>query len=410
MRHVSITFFFLLAVSHLRATAEDASAVQNYVLLYHSIAQDLMVTTGVPASIKLAQGILESNSGRSTLAVEANNHFGIKCGSQWTGPTYYREDDDRDQHGKLKPSCFRVFSSAEESFRLHSEFLRDPRKEYRYGFLFDLDVTDYRSWAKGLKKSGYATNPRYADLLISLIEKYQLYQFDQIRSADDVSIASSPIAAPPARDAADPDDFSQLIYKVNGARAIGYTPGMDLNTIAQKAGISRDQLSDYNEWPARDRLRKGENIFIEPKTSDYRGTTKKHKATGQETIHDIAQLYGVSAVALAEHNRTRTGATPTRGKKIKLRGMKPVQQTPSDRSSASPRVTPDGEYLFEMTIGEKPIESGSTGTADLQHHIVTAGETLYSISRLYGVSVEALQELNDLPRGGVSVGQKIALY
>jgi len=393
-----------------RASTTDESAVQNYVLLYHTVAQDLMVTTGVPASIKLAQGILESNSGRSTLAMEANNHFGIKCGSQWTGPTYYREDDDRDKNGKIKPSCFRVFTSAEESFRLHSEFLRDPRKKYRYGFLFDLDVSDYKSWARGLKKSGYATNPKYADLLISLIEKYQLYQFDQVRSADEIAIANRPIMDTPVKSATHRDDFSKQIYIVNGARAISYTSGMDLDHVASKAGISLDQLRSYNEWPDRNRMRKGENIFIEPKTSDYRGTTKRHKATGQETIHDIAQLYGVSASALAEHNHTKISATPDRGKKVKLKGMKPVQSIRTTRPSSAPTVNPDGEYLFEMTLGDKSTAPAAASSDDLQYHTVTAGETLYSISRLYGVSIEALKELNKLSSGGVSIGQKIALY
>lgn len=140
----------------------------SYIDQFKGVAIEEMNASGIPASITLAQGILESGSGNSDLAKYANNHFGIKCTSTWRGKSYYKDDDQ-------KNDCFRVYKDARESFRDHSEFL----KRKRYSFLFQLDKNDYRSWAQGLKTAGYATNPRYPDMLIGVIDKYQLNQYDQ---------------------------------------------------------------------------------------------------------------------------------------------------------------------------------------------------------------------------------------
>lgn len=146
----------------------------NYIETFKSVAIEEMNKYGIPASITLAQGILESGNGNSTLAKYANNHFGIKCTSDWKGKGYYKEDDKADD-------CFRVYKDARESYKDHSEFL----KRKRYSFLFELDKNDYKNWARGLKQAGYATNPKYPELLINLIDRYQLYQYDQPESEKD---------------------------------------------------------------------------------------------------------------------------------------------------------------------------------------------------------------------------------
>ncbi|UKT63420.1 glucosaminidase domain-containing protein [Pedobacter mucosus] len=143
----------------------------SYIDEFKAVAIEEMNAYGIPASITLAQGILESGSGNSDLAKYANNHFGIKCTSDWKGKNYFRDDDQ-------KNDCFRVYKDARESFKDHSEFL----KRKRYSALFQLDKNDYKSWAQGLKNAGYATNPKYPDLLINTIEKYQLFQYDQSES------------------------------------------------------------------------------------------------------------------------------------------------------------------------------------------------------------------------------------
>src|SRR5688572_5643549 len=149
----------------------------DYIEQYKDIAVSEMMRTGIPASIKLAQAIHESSCGKSDLACKANNHFGIKCGNDWNGKTYKKEDDDY-EGGQLVKSCFREFRSVHDSYIAHSDFLTDPAKAKRYGFLFELDVTDYKGWARGLSKAGYATDPQYASKIIDIIERYNLYELD----------------------------------------------------------------------------------------------------------------------------------------------------------------------------------------------------------------------------------------
>ena len=172
---VKTNLFWILMVCCYQLTLANG-ITQTYIHQYKSIAINEMNEFGIPASIKMAQAILESSSGTSSLAKESNNHFGIKCGSGWVGPKAYREDDDYD-NGLLVKSCFRAYDDPSQSFRAHSNFLSNPNSK-RYKFLFDLDRYDYKSWAQGLRKAGYATDPNYPSKLINLIEKYELYLLD----------------------------------------------------------------------------------------------------------------------------------------------------------------------------------------------------------------------------------------
>lgn len=169
-----IMVFALLAFSPHKS---DISPSGLYVQKHLTFAMEEMERYGIPVSIKLAQGILESDSGSSDLSLNSNNHFGIKCKSYWIGPVYYHPDDDYDREGRLMDSCFRVYRSVQDSYRDHSIFLRYST---HYDRLFELDPLDYRSWARHLQQIGYATNPRYAESLISIIERYELYKFDQM--------------------------------------------------------------------------------------------------------------------------------------------------------------------------------------------------------------------------------------
>ncbi len=155
--------------------ADFSSLEESYIDAYKELAVVEMHRTGIPASVTLAQGLLESNNGQSRLAVNANNHFGIKCKSYWKGNTFFHKDDDRDRSGRLVESCFRSYQDAMDSYIDHSNFLKlTPR----YGELFEYSMTDYESWAKGLKKCGYATDKNYATSLIKKIEENRLYQYD----------------------------------------------------------------------------------------------------------------------------------------------------------------------------------------------------------------------------------------
>ena len=193
---MSKSFLILLMATltlNLNATdnrTDNKTGTRAYVDVFVDIAISEMNRTGIPASIKLAQAILESNSGKSEMAMMANNHFGIKCGNDWRGASYYKIDDDRNKHGKLIESCFRVFKNAETSFIEHSNFLQNRGKASRYDFLFDYDPKDYKKWAKGLKKAGYATDPHYAQKLINLIEKYELHRYDNLGRSDRKHLAT----------------------------------------------------------------------------------------------------------------------------------------------------------------------------------------------------------------------------
>lgn len=173
MKFTNILFLLLVNIFIFSTKTSAQEARQNYIDQFSGIAMLEMDRSGVPASIILAQGIVESNSGRSQLSLDSKNHFGIKC-KDWAGRKVYYEDDDF-VNGKLIKSCFRAYDNVLDSYADHSDFLL---KGKRYRWLFDLERTDYKGWAKGLKKSGYATNPNYANMLISIIEKYNLYIYD----------------------------------------------------------------------------------------------------------------------------------------------------------------------------------------------------------------------------------------
>ena len=208
---------------------------ENYIERFKDIAVREMNSNGIPASITLAQGILESGNGNSSLAREANNHFGIKCTSEWKGKTILKDDDQKDD-------CFRVYTSAEESFRDHSEFL----KRKRYAALFELNKNDYQGWALGLKEAGYATNPRYAELLISLIERYNLNSFDrkegQIEKIKREDKVLSEIAQNIPKEKKEEPAKAALVMKIYEVR-----PGDTLNSIAKRFVLSVDDLKIMND-------------------------------------------------------------------------------------------------------------------------------------------------------------------
>lgn len=283
---------------------DDTNPVESYINNYLSIAQSEMQRVGIPASIKLAQGILESNSGRSTLALKANNHFGIKCGKYWTGQTHHREDDDY-VNGKLIKSCFRKFSKPDISYIAHSDFLTNPGSQYRYGFLFDLDPTDYVSWARGLKSSGYATDPKYADKLISVIEKYELYKYD----------TSYGIPQPK-------DEIAQVKINTNPkGNADIQAPSEDRNSQRRKRSNIKLSIEDNIHI-----VREGENMEI------------------------IADKYNIDVDLFYFQNRIPKGREPQVGEKLKIEGYFHWGKKPSIQKQKKSKLQ---ELLFEdesMTI------------------------------------------------------------
>ncbi|MGC1391691.1 MAG: glucosaminidase domain-containing protein [Bacteroidales bacterium] len=310
-------------------SAPDQS-VQNYVNSYKELAVAEMKRTGVPASITLAQGIIESDCGHSTLAREANNHFGIKCHDDWTGPTINHNDNKRHE-------CFRKYRKAEESFYDHSDFLKSVS---RYSFLFNLNPTDYRAWANGLKKSGYATNPDYANMLIRTIEENNLSYFDrvyistgQLQLTNDTTKALVVVHSP--------DSIKKAVKFSNGntavyARAQRVQENNRIKYILVRDGDTREKLENefqllkwelprYNELKNDFQFIPGQILYLQPKRDKAEPGKEYYISVEGDTMYLISQKYGIKLKRLYEMNRMTEGTEPEAGKKIWLRNIKPVE-------------------------------------------------------------------------------------
>lgn len=306
-----VALFVALIGVHLSIIAQNKISREEYISLYSHIAVNNMKQYGVPASITLAQAMLESDNGNSTLAVKANNHFGIKCHKGWTGATIFHDDD-------RKGECFRKYKNPEQSFNDHSLFLRGSK---RYAFLFDLTPTDYKAWAHGLKKAGYATNPKYAELLIKIIEDNELYRFDQ---GITVAIKS------PKPVVTDWDNYEIDLYKTrpvytrNRVKYIVVKDGDTFESLARELDLMPWQLYRYNELTRDSVIRLGQELYIQPKRWKADRSNPVHTVERGETMYKISQMYGVKLKSLYRKNRMNPGDEPEVGQLIYLRKRKPL--------------------------------------------------------------------------------------
>ncbi len=279
----------LLAVCTLTALAQMRrnTAYLNYISQYKDLAIEQMLRYRVPASITLAQGLLESRAGLSDLAVRGNNHFGIKCHG-WTGRKTYHDDDEAGE-------CFRAYDNARQSYEDHSRFLS---QNSRYARLFSLDRTDYRGWAKGLKACGYATNPNYANSLIGIIETYGLSQYDRANTYD--RFLERHTADTPAR----PGETLHQIYSYNDNYYVVAREGDTYTSIAKEVGLSARKIAKYNERNKKDTLSPGEYVYLKKKRKKAEKKYKKHPHTVKagESLYSIAQYYGVRTKSLYKKN------------------------------------------------------------------------------------------------------------
>lgn len=256
----------------------QSNAHLQYIDKYKDLAISQMKKYGIPASITLAQGLLESDAGRSMLAVEGNNHFGIKCHTDWTGKKMYHDDDRRDD-------CFRVYRNVEGSFEDHSLFLTTHS---RYAFLFDLKTTDYVGWARGLKKAGYATNPAYAEKLIEIIERYNLDMYDKGGKFKKENAAAVGFAHQP--------------YISNNLLYVRIGDGESLKEIAKEFDMTRMRLRRYNEINREYVPEPGSVIYLERKKGKADKQYQLHTVQSGESLWSISQLYGVRLKALMRRN------------------------------------------------------------------------------------------------------------
>ena len=274
--------------------APSNNVYDSYAKKNAPLAQDQMRRYKIPASITLAQALLESGAGRGRLATVANNHFGIKC-HDWKGASILQTDDAQDE-------CFRKYDDPLDSFEDHSLFLtRGPR----YRTLFDLDIRDYKGWAKGLQRTGYATDPGYANKLIKLIEDYQLYQYDNLKKGRVVAVSES--------------TFSHEVYRSNELIYVIARRGDTFESIAKEFDFNIKKLAGYNELPYEAPLSAGDVVYLEKKQKKAAEKYPAHEIQTGESMHSISQMYGIQMKYLYKINKKDKEYIPMEGDVLRLR-------------------------------------------------------------------------------------------
>ncbi|MCB9032646.1 MAG: LysM peptidoglycan-binding domain-containing protein [Chitinophagales bacterium] len=456
-----INFILFLLMFILSAKAQNLNQdVINYINQYKDIAIVEMKVYKIPASITLAQGILESAFGKSELALKSNNHFGIKCKVEWTGKTTKHDDDAPNE-------CFRVYDSVEESYRDHSKFLAERS---RYAKLFTYDIKDYKSWAYGLKEAGYATNPKYPQLLIKYIEDYNLYVFDDGNIANDniyatknepqfeetinksqqeISLIEETNKVLEVEDASTHTIIKNKIYSVNNIKAVKLQKGQSVQSIANKENISLSKLLAYNDAKSVNDFKEDDLVFLSKKKK--KGKQQYYKVKAGDTPWSIAQKNGMKLKNLLKYNHIAANQYPAPNEKLYLQRKSPkqpkltdkitvpinvpekempkpeikqeqekIKETPkiiTEKIQSKPSVMPNELLLFNIdkdynSTKKSTTENQSTtntivenSKAIAEYHLVTVGDTLYSISKKYNISVEDLKTINELSSNSIDLGQ-----
>lgn len=326
MKKAGKFLLILLMMASVTSRAQNAEIINNYIDRYKNLAIEEMQRTGVPASITLAQGIHESGAGLGKLVLASNNHFGIKCKSNWNGESVKHDDD-------AKKECFRKYPSAEDSYKDHSDFLKNSP---RYASLFALDPADYEAWANGLKKAGYATNPQYPQVLIKLINDYHLQDYTLIAlgkkpddeetseikpdkpKAETFLILSSANALPveATEKSANQPSYPEGEFKINETRVVYVKKGISFLAIAQRYNVDLARIFEFNEISQAEETEKDQLIYLQRKRKT--GNNKFHIVLPGETIHDIAQQEAIRLESLLELNWLSENMQPAIGEQLSL--------------------------------------------------------------------------------------------
>lgn len=388
-------------------------AIIRYINTYKYLAVEEMQRTGVPASIKLAQGILETQAGESDLVKRSNNHFGIKCKSGWGGQKVYHDDDE-------KGECFRSYDSAEDSYKDHSDFLK---RSQRYAFLFQLNPTDYKDWAKGLKKAGYATNPKYPQQLISYIEAYDLQQYtlvalgkQKMKEDEPVYAVNSQIQPQISIPAITPYDkeiepetpaialrlrYPEEPFRLNDTRVVVVLAGTPLLSVAEQYGIRYKHLLEFNDLLEPDDIvRKDQLIFLQRKRRQ--GANAFHVVRREETLYDIAQEEAIRLESLLTYNNLQGNEIPVAGQRLYL------QRDAAQHAEEEVRDTGTITSIVKADSPEHRINTSSP--LRLVKHIVQQKETLFGISRKYEVDIDQIRVWNRLQDNAIRSGQELLIY
>ena len=435
-------FFVAVLMSGAGFVNAQRITIEEYVNTYKELAMEEMKRTGVPAAITLAQGILETENGNSVLVKKSNNHFGIKCKEDWKGPSVSHTDD-------APWECFRKYESAEASYRDHSNFLRT--RKY-YASLFDIDPVDYKPWAYGLKKAGYATNPQYAQQLIKYIETYNLQQYSlmaagkidksaevfaqadesakkaepvvikepeqketinviqsapavvvQEEKSENTSVKKTAVVNNPVAEARKEETvkteiiktaeqkkvYPDGVFNINDTKVIFAAKGTSLPAIATQQNIPLNYILDFNDLKNSNVLENDQLIYLQRK--HRQGAAQTHTVAANESLYDIAQAEGIRLEVLLQYNLL---ANPSQqiaeGETLNLQGM--ATQMPKLKTAAP-------------AIAANTVSS----SAGKKIHVVEAKETIYSISRKYNVPVNMLMDWNKMKGYDVKTGQELII-
>lgn len=339
---------------------------QKYIDSFKDAAMQEMRVYGIPASITLGQGILESASGNSRLCKECNNHFGIKCRKNWEGKYCLADDDAKDE-------CFRGYETANESYRDHSLFLKNSR---RYASLFELPPTDYENWAHGLRKAGYATNPAYGNILIRVIEKYRLSLYDSI-----VVLGQDYLTEGPGK-----------VMSVNGLPAIAARAGDNVENLAKENDLAQWRLCKYNDLDGKNLINPGEILYLKPKRD--KGMEKTHIVKRGETLHDVSQMHAIKLKSLRKLNKLKDGQEPAVGEEINLQ----------EKRETPPKVVSGDVPMSSVTKIFQQEKKLDPNTYEVQKD-----ETIESIANKFNVSVLNIVRWNDMEFAEVKEGQILIL-
>lgn len=390
----------------LPAYGQQKEGILNYVAQYKDVAIEEMVRTGIPASITLAQGILESGCGQSDLSVKANNHFGIKCKEEWSGKRFYQDDDAPNE-------CFRVYANARESYADHSDFLLTRS---RYADLFKLPAGDYKSWAYGLKAAGYATNPQYAPKLVNYIETYSLHQYDEIGYAMmqkretllTAELEKEPIENSSAETVSTKTNPTKLKsnsireeFLVNGVRAIRAEGDEDPFAIAFEYNIDYVHVLSFNDLNSGDKFKDGENIFLQPKKN--RAEINNYTVKEGESVRDISQKFGVKLKDLYYKNLMKPNEQVQAGENIFLQ----------EKRTLAPKTISYAEYLKTVAhlnnVTKQNETLSETSILNNSAYEVQQKDTLYSIAKKFNTTVDKIKEMNNMDNSSIRPGQTLVV-
>jgi len=404
--------------------------IANYIARYKDIAVEEMVRCKIPASITLAQGLHESGYGKSKLTLEANNHFGIKCKDEWDGKKYFQNDDAPNE-------CFRVYDQAEDSYADHSDFLVTRT---RYSALFELPITDYKGWAAGLKASGYATNPHYAEILIKTIEDNNLAEFDKqglaliekkekllalsYNQLTPATAATEQVITPlaPAKNASKElaakqvkaafttatSASNQNETSVNGLRAIKAQGAVDPLTVAFNYQIPYAQLLAFNDMNEGDVFKDGQNIFLQNKKA--RAAVEKYVAQIGESMLDISQKFGIKLKDLYQKNMMARNDQPIAGETIYLQEKRTIAARSMSYSDFLKTLnTSNAKAAVNISENAGSASAGKQYPTSNQQYTVGPSDTLYSIAKRFNTTVEQLKAANNLQSPDLHLGQTIVI-